>query len=113
MLKGFQTLEQNQLAKILLQKLDLIHKGLEINSNKMKSSTKFIDYFVHDMLDYTILTNKSQNFIKDIAQFDLEECIQEIHEILEDKLKMKNIKLEVDLKGFGLNTQVMTDQKRF
>ena len=79
----------------------------------MKSSAKFIDYFVHDMLDYTILTNKSQNFIKDISPFDLEECIQEIHEILEDKLKMKNIKLEVKLIGFDSNTQVRTDQKRF
>ena len=59
----------------------------------MKSSSKFIDYFVHDMLDYTILTNKSQNFIKDITRFELKECIQEIHEILEDKLKMKKINL--------------------
>lgn len=29
----------------------------------MHSSSKFLDYFVHDLLDYTILTNDNKNFI--------------------------------------------------
>jgi len=33
----------------------------------MVSATKFIDFFVHDMLDYTILNNAEKNFIKNIT----------------------------------------------
>jgi CheY-like chemotaxis protein len=31
----------------------------------MSNSCKFIDFFVHDILDYTILNKDSKNFIKD------------------------------------------------
>ena len=33
----------------------------------MSSATKFIDFFVHDMLDYTILNKDDKNFIKNIT----------------------------------------------
>ena len=51
----------------------------------MTSSAKFIDYFVHDMLDYTVLTNDGKNFIKNITRFDIRAAIEEIYQILEDK----------------------------
>ena len=60
------------------QKLSLICDGLEKNSVKMTSSAKFIDYFVHDILDYTVLTNDSHNFMKNNTVFDIREAIQEI-----------------------------------
>ena len=57
----------------------------------MTSSAKFIDYFVHDILDFTILTNDSNNFIKNNTVFDIREAVQEIYQILEDKIAMKGI----------------------
>ena len=57
------------------EKIRLIWTGLETNSFKMTSSAKFIDYFVHDMLDYTVLTNDKQNFIKDLQEFNVKESI--------------------------------------
>lgn len=44
----------------------------------MTSSAKFIDYFVHDILDYAVLTNDSQNFIKNNSVFDIREAFNEI-----------------------------------
>jgi hypothetical protein len=48
----------------LKEKLDKIQIGLERCSTKMSSACKFIDFFVHDVLDYTILNKDSKNFIK-------------------------------------------------
>ena len=50
------------------------------------STSKFIDYFVHDMLDYTILNKEDKNFTKTIDKFDIRSAINEIIEIQEDKI---------------------------
>ena len=62
-----------------------IYDGLERCSDKMSSACKFIDFFVHDILDYTILNKDTVNFIKDYKNFDLNIAIDEIKQILEDK----------------------------
>jgi len=79
----------------------------------MNNSANLIDYFVHDMLDYTILSNNVENFMKDNQNFDIEECIAQIHEMLEDKIKLKSIVLEIKIIGFAGNNHVFTDKKRF
>ena len=66
----------------------------------MASATKFIDFFVQDILDYTILNNDENNFTKNITIFNLEIAVDEIVDILNDKVKMKEIKIQVDLVGF-------------
>lgn len=75
--------------KVVYERLELVCEGLETNSTKITSSAKFVDYFVHDMLDYTILTNESSKFIKIISKFDIRNAIKEIYEILEDKARLK------------------------
>lgn len=37
----------------------------------MDSATKFIDFFVHDILDYTILNKDGTNFTKNISLFNI------------------------------------------
>lgn len=66
----------------------------------MTSSAKFIDYFVHDMLDYTVLTNDKQNFIKDLQEFNVKEAILQILKILEDKAMIKGITTSIEIVGF-------------
>ena len=55
----------------------------------MTSAAKFIDFFVHDILDYTMLNKNAKNFIKDVAVFDIKKCINEIVEIQQDKIDLK------------------------
>ena len=51
----------------IYERLKLVCEGMEINSTKITSSAKFIDYFVHDMLDYTVLQNEGESsFVKSI-----------------------------------------------
>ena len=57
----------------------------------MSSATKFIDFFVHDILDYTILNKDDANFTKKITLFNIDFAVNEIVECLEDKVKMKKI----------------------
>ena len=60
-------------------------------NKKLRSATKFIDFFVHDMLDYTILQKDQSNFTKQITIFNIQEAINEIIESLEDKISMRQI----------------------
>jgi len=42
---------------------------------KLTSACKFVDFFVHDILDYTILNKKDKNFTKIISVFDIREAV--------------------------------------
>jgi len=41
----------------------------------MKSAAKFIDFFVHDILDYTMINKKEAAFAKFASPFNLKEAI--------------------------------------
>ena len=41
-----------------------IYAGLRKCGHKLSSASKFIDFFVHDILDYTILNKEALNFKK-------------------------------------------------
>ena len=93
--------------------LEKIHEGLGVCTKKIVSSSKFIDYFVHDMLDYSILNKEEKNFMKSADTFDVRKAIGEIIEIQEDKILMKNLEVEQVYKGFeNVDFKVRTDQKR-
>ena len=80
----------------------------------MGSATKFIDFFVHDILDYTILNKDTKNFTKNITLFNVRSAVEEIIESLEDKLKLKSIFVETRYVGFDDEKcpLVKTDMKR-
>ena len=61
----------------------------------MASSTKFIDFFVHDMLDYAVLNNNDKNFTKNISVSNIKSVVNEVIEIMYDKIEMKNIKVKI------------------
>ena len=55
-----------------------IYTGLQKCGNKMTAAAQFIDFFVHDILDYTILNKDQKNFNADNTIFDIRETIQQI-----------------------------------
>ena len=55
----------------------------------MASATNFIDFFVHDILDYTILNKDEKNFKKNISIFNIKSAVYEILDTLHDKVAMK------------------------
>ena len=59
----------------------------------MFSATKFIDFFVHDILDYTILNKEEKNLTKNPSVLDIREAIKELSDIMMDKIEMKAIDL--------------------
>ena len=66
----------------------------------MISSTKFIDFFVHDILDYTILNKDEKNFTKNISVFSIKSAVDEIVDSLNDKIKIKGLTVETIMVGF-------------
>ena len=50
--------------------LNLMDK-LEKCGSKISSATKFIDFFVHDILDYTLLNEKETNFMANNTMFNI------------------------------------------
>ena len=85
---------------------------IEVCGSKISSATKFIDFFVHDILDYTLLNEKEENFMPNNTLFNIETCINEIIEIMEDKVKMKAININIKFYGFLNQYIVKTDMKR-
>ena len=88
-----------------------MYDGLEQCTRKIFSASKFIDYFVHDMLDYSILNRENENFTKNFVKFDLKSALEEIVEMLQDKIEMKNIKIENSYKGFE-SSEIVSDMRR-
>ena len=74
-------------------KFKQVYKGLRLCGSKIISAVKFIDYFVHDILDYTILNKQEKNFTKNNVVLDVREAINEIMEIMNDKIEMKAIEI--------------------
>ena len=79
----------------------------------MGNQAGLIDYFVHNMLDYTLLISNDETFTKDENNFDIDLCIKEIYAMLEDKVAFKDINLKIRTNGFEDSMFVMTDKKRF
>lgn len=67
--------------KNITKSLEKLHEDLSKCTKKIISTSKFIDYFVHDMLDYTILNKDDKSFTKTIERFDIREALDEIIEI--------------------------------
>ena len=86
--------------KALRDNVYQIYQCINTCGEKMTSATKFIDFFVHDILDYTILNQDEQNFTKNITIFNLKTAVQEIIDTLNDKAEMKEINVSVEYKGF-------------
>mmetsp|Transcript_9413 Transcript_9413/g.14399 ORF Transcript_9413/g.14399 Transcript_9413/m.14399 type:complete len:234 (-) Transcript_9413:800-1501(-) len=87
---------------------EAVYKGLSECSKKMYSAVNFVDYFVHDILDYTMLM-KDKNFTKNKMVFDVKEAINEIKMFLEDKARLKEIDIGIELRGFQ-EEEVMVKQ---
>ena len=79
--KILQRIENEEIKQELLEIYDKISRS----SHKMASATKFIDFFVHDILDYTILNKNETKFNKNITMFDVTQAVNEIIDTLHDK----------------------------
>ena len=107
----------NQISDVeIAQQLKEVYSSIHNCGKKMASATKFIDFFVHDILDYTILNQDSKNFIKNISVFNMSTAVDEIIECLADKVSMKNITVETSLVGFTDDDEtqylIKSDMKR-
>ena len=85
----------------------------------MTSSSQFIDYFVHDILDYTVLTNEQSDFKPNFEVFNIKESFNHVEKILKDQAHMKGIKVKTIFENFeehnnklGQPYLVKADQKR-
>ena len=104
-LKGMDdSVHKTQLLKVM--------NGFKTCSAKMIQALKFIDFFVHDILDYTLLNKSMKNFTKDIKYFNIKVAVSEIIGIFEDKANFKNINVECIYVDFERD-EVRTDAKRF
>ena len=99
-------------SRPIVDKLESILEGIKICGKKMFSATKFIDYFVHDILDYTILNKQEKNFTKNFTVADIREAMEEISDIMMDKIEMKGITIQHHYKHFLERYETKTDIKR-
>lgn len=77
--------------KEIAKKFESILNDFLKNGNKLSNAAQFLDYFIHSVLDYSVLNGKSSNFTKNIDTFDIRDCINQIVDIMQNKANMKNI----------------------
>ena len=63
------------------------------------------------------MSKDKKNFVKQLSVFNVKDAVEEIFEIIEDKIKMKNLKVASTYFGFGAQTSkydfyINSDQKR-
>ena len=95
--------------------MDTIFEGVDGCARKMKHACKFIDFFIGDILDYSVLNEASENFKKDNKTFDIRKSITTVVDIVTDKSIMKTIRIKTDLQYLddGLQSHLVnTDEKR-
>ena len=115
LLQMFQTaVVGEQITTEMKTQAQKIVEGIQTCTHKISSAGKFIDFFVHDILDYTVLSRNAANFVKNMQVFHAKACVQEIVDILRDKIDMKRNQIETLFQGFDIAQKfyVKTDQKR-
>lgn len=65
-------------------------------------------------MDFSVLNNNEKNFTKESKVFDVQKAVGEIHDLLGDKISMKNIQLHDFYSGWTENEEkvIKSDQKR-
>lgn len=105
----------------MLPQLSKLEEDLGHNLVKIQQSGKFINYFVHDILDFSVLREDGHKFVKNETVFDIRDCIKEIISLQEDKAALKGIEVVSLFEEFPQRLQmgesgpcylVKTDQKR-
>lgn len=56
---------------------------------KLVNLARYIDHIVHDMLDFGVLSEKSENFTRTLETFELATVLDEVAEIFHEKLSSK------------------------
>ena len=51
----------------------------------MNHASKYIDFFVGDILDYSVLNEAAENFKKDFKTFDIRKAITTVVDMVTDK----------------------------
>ena len=111
------SLQGHKIYSDLCKKLTKIHEKFDRVQTKITSATKFIDFFIHDMLDFAVLTKTDEGFIRQNSTFNVKIAIQEIIAILENKIKFKRLEIKEVYENFKTqdgtqNFMIKTDQKR-
>ena len=93
-------------------KLQDIYNNTKKCAEKIASATKFIDFFVHDILDYTVLNKDAEKFCRNITNENVLKVLNEIKETMQDKVDMKSIKVSISFVGMNEQDHIKTDLKR-
>ena len=99
--------------KAAMKAMTSILGGIEQCCDKIFSAGCFIDFFVHDILDYTLLSKEQTKFHKDITKFDIREAVTQIVNILIDKINLKEIKLKMRFLDFPKIARGMQKQTNY
>ena len=104
----------SEISADLIKTLRDVFEGIKSSSQKLSSASKFIEFFVHDILDYTVLNKDAHKFIKNMEVFNIKKAMAEILEMLDDKIAMKAIAVSSTYIGLDIQRKqlVKTDQKR-
>ena len=78
------------------------------SGRRLVGLSQLIDFFVHDMLDFGVLSEKAENFTRTLEIFDLQLALNEIQEIFHEKLSSKRISFNLVMRN---DSSAMVERK--
>ena len=72
-------------TKIVFEKIETLIVGIDNCTRKMSHATKYIDFFIGDILDYSVINKTSENFKKENRTFDIRRAITTVVDLVTDK----------------------------
>ena len=81
----------------MFERIETIFSGIDVCARKMQHATKYIDFFVGDILDFSVLNVASKNFKKESKLFDIRKAISTVVDMVTDKSLMKTIAIKTEL----------------
>ena len=76
----------------------MIFDQIDISALKMQHASEYIDFYICDILDYSVLNDSSENsFLKENKTFDIRNAISTVLDMVTDLSKMNTIGIKTEL----------------
>ena len=59
-----------------------------------------MNFFVNDLLDCAVLNSRDKNFVKSFSLFDIRIAVRQVVLMMDEKVKMLNVPIEIRFVGF-------------
>lgn len=90
-----------EVSQVTKDSLNKVFNTFQVVSDKVQSAVKNIEYFMHDIFDYTTLVGDDKQFTKMVSTYDIRDSFEDIQGMLMGQIHLKNLSFNAVFEGFS------------